>query len=88
MAGAFAAAGVAAPAVAVGVATVAVSVGADWICKKVTGRLGGEEKGVTEFVSDAIIDTGENIIKVQKNRASSLWSGLNHGYQNMRRAFA
>ena len=88
VAGAFAAAGVAAPAVAVGVATVAVSVGADWICKKVTGRLGGEEKGVTEFVSDAIIDTGENIIKVQKNRASSLWSGLNHGYQNMRRAFA
>lgn len=84
----FAAAGVAAPAVAVGAATVAVSVGADWVCKKITGKLGGEEKGVTEFVSDAIIDAGENIIKAKSNMVSSLWSGLNNGYQSMRRGLS
>lgn len=77
---AFAAAGFAAPVLAVGAATVAVSVAADWVCEKITG------KGVTELVSDAILDTAEAVgdaVKTGatkiKEGASVVWSGLKQG---------
>lgn len=84
----FAAAGVAAPAVAVGAVTVGISIAADWACKKITGKFGGEEKGVTELVSDTIIDLGEKFVKAKENVVSSIWSGLNRGYLSMKNGIA
>lgn len=56
-----AAIGVSAPAVVVAGAGVAISAAADFICKKVTGALTGEEKGLTETVSDFVLDTASDI---------------------------
>lgn len=45
-----------APVLVVGAATVAVSAGLDWVTKKITYAVSGEEKGFTEAVSDLILD--------------------------------
>lgn len=82
----FAAAGVAAPAVAVGAATVAVGAGADVVCKWATSKIIGEEKGVTELVSDAILDTCDAVktgAEAIKNGAKAAWSGLTNGLKNL-----
>ena len=76
-----AAAGVAAPAIAVGAATVAISVGADWVCKQVTG------KGVTELVSDGILDGGTWVVKKAGDGIKAGWSGLKNGWSNLKTAF-
>lgn len=62
-----AAAGISAPVVAVGAATAAVSIGADALCKKITKAVTGEEKGLTETISDAAIDLGKAAIDEVKN---------------------
>lgn len=86
----FAAAGFAAPVVVVGAATVAVSVGADWVCKQVTGALTGEEKGLTETVSDFVLDTAEKGIELIETGAkkvaegaSALWSNVKQGASDL-----
>lgn len=58
----FAAIGVGAPVVVVAGAGVVVSAGLDFICKKITGAVIGEEKGLTETISDGILDFGEKVI--------------------------
>lgn len=63
--------GVSAPAVVVAGAGVAISAAADFICKKVTGALTGEEKGLTETVSDFVLDTVSDIGKKVGNVFSS-----------------
>ena len=62
-----AAAGISAPVVAVGAVTAAVSIGADALCKKITKAVTGEEKGLTETISDAAIDLGTAMVNEVKN---------------------
>jgi len=77
VAAAAAAAGVALPAVAVGVVTAGVAWGADYLCKKFTG------KKVNDAVGDLIIDTAEKISSAKKkvkkavaNKLKAAWSKL------------
>lgn len=69
--------GVAAPVIVVGAATVVVTAGVDWVCKKITGN------GLTETVSDFILDSAENIGKAVSSTASAAWSGLKDGWKNL-----
>lgn len=62
-AAATAALGASAPAVAVGTAAVGVVWVADTATRVLTGWLGGEEKGLTETISDGILDLGEKVTK-------------------------
>lgn len=50
------------PAVVVAGAGVVVSSAADYVTKKLTGALMGEEKSLTEFVSDGILDLGTKAV--------------------------
>lgn len=50
-----------APVLVVGAITVGVTIGLDWACKKLSGKFLGEEKGLTETVSDFLLDTGKAI---------------------------
>lgn len=61
-----------APVVAVGVATVAVSAGLDFVTKKITYAVSGEEKGFTEWASDAILDGAKAVGKAAKNSGKKL----------------
>lgn len=63
-----------APVLVVGVATVAVSAGLDWASKKITYALTGEAKGVTELVSDALIDGTKAVAKAAKNAGKKIAS--------------
>lgn len=56
-----------APVVAVAAGTAVISWGADVVFKKITKAVTGEEKGVTEFVSDAVLDLAEGAKKVVSN---------------------
>lgn len=47
-----------APVLAVGLLTVGVTIGLDYACKEITGRVTGTEKGLTETISDSILDFG------------------------------
>lgn len=90
--GAAVAAGVAAtvgsaPVLVVGAITVGVSVGLDWACKKITGALTGEEKGLTETVSDFVLDVGEAAVSVGKKVVSSAVSNIKSGWSNLKSAF-
>lgn len=90
-----AAAGISAPAVVVGAAAVGVGMVLDVGCKWVTGTvLGGEAKGVTEVVSDLVLDgveaAGKGIVKAGKaigdaaksvaDGAKSLWKGVSKAF--------
>lgn len=73
-----------APVVAVGVVTVGIVWGADFITKKITKAVTGEEKGLTETVSDAIIDGGSWLI----NKAGSAAKGVKNGFAKWKSKFA
>ena len=68
--------GISAPAVAVG----AVAAGAVWavdsLTKWATKEITGEEKGLTELVSDTVLDAGEAIIDGGKKVVSSIGKGI------------
>lgn len=85
--GAGVAAGVAAtvgsaPVLVVGAITVGVSVGLDWACKKITGAVCGEEKGLTETVSDVVLDVGEAAVSAGKKAVTSVVSNFSRGWSN------
>ena len=63
-----------APVLVVGAATVGVTMGMDWACKKITGKLCGEEKGVTETVSDLVLDVGKGAYVAGKKAVSGITS--------------
>ncbi len=77
-----------APVLVVGAATVLVSVGLDWACKKITGAITGEEKGLTETVSDFVLDVGEKAISAGKIAVSSVVSGVTSGWKSLKRGFS
>lgn len=52
-----------APVLLVGAATVGITMGLDYACKKITGAITGEEKGLTETVSDLVLDVGTAVVK-------------------------
>lgn len=56
-----------APVVAVAAGTAVISWGGDVVFKKITKAVTGEEKGVTEFVSDTVLDLAEGAKKVVSN---------------------
>ncbi len=90
--GAGVAAGVAAtvgsaPVLVVGAITVGVSVGLDWACKKITGAVCGEEKGLTETVSDLVLDVGEAAISAGKKVVTSVVSNVKSGWLNLTSTF-
>lgn len=79
--GAAVAAGVAAtvgsaPVLVVGALTVGVSMGLDYACKKITGANGGEEKGLTETVSDLVLDVGSAAIEAGKKAVSGISNAI------------
>lgn len=89
VAGAFAAAGISAPAVVVGAAAVGVSMLLDVGCKWATKKFTGEEKGVTEVASDFLIDTQDKAldwaakkVAAPVNSVKAAWSGLTNGIRN------
>lgn len=63
---------VSAPAIAVGAITAGVMIGADSICKWITKSVTGESKGLTETVSDFVLDVGEATVKSGKKIVSGL----------------
>ncbi len=63
-----------APVLVVGAITVGVTIGLDWACKKITGKVLGEEKGLTETVSDFVLDTGKAICSAGINVVSGISS--------------
>lgn len=71
-----AALGVAAPAVVVAGAGVVVSAGLDFVCKKVTGAVLGEEKSLTETVSDFVIDRAVDVMQEATAAVSSKWNAM------------
>lgn len=71
-----AALGVAAPAVVVAGAGVVVSAGLDFVCKKVTGAVLGEEKSLTETVSDFVIDRAADVMQEAAAAVSSKWNAM------------
>lgn len=50
-----------------------VPAGLDWTCKKITGGTCGEEKGITEAVSDFTLDVGEAAISAGKKQSLQLF---------------
>lgn len=76
-----------APVLLVGAATVGVTMGLDFACKKITGKLTGEEKGLTETVSDAICDVGTAAINVGKKAVTATASFLKDKINIIKPAF-
>ena len=76
-----------APVLVVGAITVGVSVGLDWACKKITGAVCGEEKGLTETVSDLVLDVGEAAISAGKKVVTSVVSNVKSGWSNLTSSF-
>lgn len=68
-----------APVLVVGAITVGVTVGLDWACKKITGAIVGEEKRLTETVSDFVLDVGEAAIAGGRKVVSSVSSFVKSG---------
>lgn len=73
-----------APVLVVGALTVGVTLGLDWACKKITGAVGGEEKGLTETVSDFALDVGSAAVKGVKNMSSSVTSFVKSGWSSLK----
>lgn len=73
----FAAAGIAAPALAVGAATVVVSGLIDVGWKAITGS----KDGLTECISDAIIDGGTKAVKAATKAVKTGWSNVKNGWK-------
>jgi len=73
-----------APVIVVAAATIGVSVGLDWASKKITGTLTGTEKGVTEALSDLVLDVGEVAIAKTKQVTSSVVSSVKSGWSNLK----
>lgn len=73
-----------APVLVVGALTVGVSLGLDWACKKITGAVGGEEKGLTETVSDLVLDVGTAAVKGVKKVSSSVTSFVKSGWSSLK----
>lgn len=71
----------------VGAITVGVSVGLDWACKKITGAVCGEEKGLAETVSDLVLDVGEAAISAGKKVVTSVVSNVKSGWSNFTSSF-
>lgn len=73
-----------APVLVVGALTVGVTLGLDWACKKITGAVGGEEKGLTETVSDFVLDAGTAAVKGARKVSSSVTSFIKSGWSNLK----
>ncbi len=61
-----------APVLLVGAATVGVTMGLEYGCKKLTGWLCGEEKGISETISDVVLDVGEAIVETKQKIISGV----------------
>ncbi len=72
-----------APVLLVGAATVGVTMGLDWACKKITKKLTGEEKELTETISDAILDVGEAVVVGGKKVVSEVATEVSKGWNNL-----
>ena len=80
-----------APVLVVGVATIGVSAGLNWASKKITGKLCGEEKGLTEALSDMVLDApakfsekigkGVSSVKAAFSKLPKLPSGGRRGFK-------
>ncbi len=69
---------VSAPVIAVGAITAGVMVGADAICKWITKSVTGESKGLTETVSDFVLDVGEATVKAGKKIVSGVANAVSN----------
>lgn len=78
-AGATALLGATAPAVVVG----GIAAGVVWVADGITKAITHGEKGLTEVVSDAILDTGEAIIKGGKKAISYIKNGVSNLKNNI-----
>jgi len=78
-----AALGIGAPAVVVAGVGVVVSAGLDFVCKKITKKVFGEEKGLTETISDAVLDIGSGAVNMAKEAGraiSGAWSSAKNAF--------
>lgn len=74
----------AAPALVVGAAATVVSAGLDVACKWITGDvLGGEAKGLTEVVSDAVLDLGTAAVKGAGKFIGNVGNAVKSGLGNV-----
>lgn len=67
--------GASAPAVAVGAAAAGVVWAADAATRYLTKKNFGSEKGLTEFLSDTVLDTAEAVVNTGKNAAKAIANG-------------
>lgn len=74
---------VAAPAVLVVATTMLVTVGANWICEEITGRVMGEKKDLTEFISDGVLDFLEGANAKVGELGSQFGSFLKKSYKSL-----
>jgi hypothetical protein len=74
---------VGAPAVVAGVVTVGVSWAADTLCKKLYKAVTGEEKGLTEVVSDFYIDNIEKQVKKKIQNVQAVGSAVVSGAKSV-----
>lgn len=68
-----------APVLAVAAVSAGVGFGLDFACKKITGAVTGEEKGLTETISDAVLNVGEAAVKGAKKVFSNISSKIKNG---------
>lgn len=73
-----------APVLVVGALTVGVTLGLDWACKRIYKSFGYEEKGLTEAISDHILNAGEGVIVGAKKVTSSVASFVKSGWSNLK----
>ena len=67
-----------------GALTVGVTLGLDWACKRIYKSFGYEEKGLTEAISDHILNAGEGVIVGAKKVTSSVASFVKSGWSNLK----
>lgn len=82
-----AALGIGAPAVVVAGVGIVVSAGLDFVCKKITKNVLGEEKGLTETISDAVLDVGEKVVSSVKDVAVEAGKKLSGAVSSAKDAF-
>ena len=74
----------AAPAVAVALVATGTVWAADFVTRQLTKYFGGEEKGLTETVSDFVLDTGEKVV----NYVKDTFSGIGKAVSNFKNVIA
>ena len=63
-----------APVLAVAAVSTGVIMGADALCKCITKKVTGEEKGLTETVSDFVLDTGKKYVETKIEKAKTIFN--------------